>query len=186
MNRIHSVAVSAALIVWSLPLARAGSKPSKPKDASAVAQAKAIFEQIDASSAEIAEVAEGLETMAKGRRDPEMHLEGLDTLKQDVNSIGSELSSLDAERASLAPWEVEALDRTTSLMHDVATHAEQAIETFSADRDRLWATSYPADTAKAAEDANQVKTLLAHYLKLAKVHEREDRLEHDLSGSQQF
>lgn len=182
MNRIYSVAVSAALIVWALPLAQARSKP---KDASAAVQAMAIFERIDASSAEIADVAGQLEERSKGQGDWEMHLEGLATLKQDVNSIGRELSSLDAERASLASWEVEALDRTTSLMHDVATNTEKAIETYNSDRSHLWATSYRTDTAKAAEEADQVKTLLTGYLKLAKAREREDRLEHDLKVAPQ-
>ena len=183
MNRSTFVAVSAALIVWSLPLAQAGPKA---KDASPAVQARAVFQEVDASSAQIADVAEQLSERAKRQADPQLHAEGLDTLKEDVNSIGSELSSLDAERASLAPWEVEALDKTISLMQQVAANAEKAIEIYNSDRNRLWATAYPADTAKAAEEADQVKTLLSGYLKLAKARERGDRLEHDLKPAPQF
>src|SRR5882724_943019 len=112
MYRIYSVAVSAALIMWAMPLAQARSKP---KEAPAAVQAIAIFEEIDSSSGEIADVAEQLEERSKGPADSEPFLDGLDTLRQDVNSIGKRLSSLEAERDSLAAWEVEALDRATSL-----------------------------------------------------------------------
>ena len=182
MNRIYSVAAATVFILWALPMVQARSK----KDASVAAQARGIFEQIETSSAEIADVAEQLEERSKGTTDPEIHLEGLDTLRFDVNSIGHELKALDAERASLAPWEIEALDRTTSLMQDVAANAEKAIETYNTDRNHLWSTSYPAVTGKASDEADQVKTLLTGYLKLAKAHQQMDRLEHDLSVSPQF
>lgn len=183
MNRFYSVAVSTALIVWALPLAQARSKP---KDTSVAVQAMSIFEEIEAGSGEIADVADQLEERSKGPADPQMYLEGLDTLKSDVNSIGKELKTLDEERASLSPWEVEALDRTTSLMLDVAENTEKAIELYNSDRNHLWSTSYPAITAKAYDEADQVKTLLAGYLKLAKAHDRVDRLEHNPSVSPQF
>jgi hypothetical protein len=182
MSRIYSVAVSTALIVWALPLAQSRSKP---KDASVEVQAIGIFEEIEASSAEIADVADQLASRAKGPTDSEIYLDGLDTLKFDVNSIGRELKTLDDERASLAPWEVEALDRTISLMQDVAGNAEKAVETYNSDRSHLWATSYPAITGKASDEADQVKTLLSAYLKLAKGRAREDRLEHDLKVAPQ-
>ena len=125
-------------------------------------------------------------SVSKGPADPDIYLKGLDTLRFDVNSVGRELKALDAERASLASWEIEALDRTTSLMQDVATNAEKAIETYKTDRNHLWATSYPAVMGKASDEADQVKTLLAGYLKLAKAHQQMDRLEHDRSASPQF
>jgi hypothetical protein len=182
MNRIYSVAVSTALIAWVLPLAQARSKP---KDASVEVQAMGIFEEIEASSAEIADVADELAARSKGPTNPEIYLDGLDTLKLDVNSIGRELKTLDAERASLAPWEVEALDRTTSLMQDVAANAEKAMETYNSDRNHLWATSYPVIAGNASDEADQVKALLSGYLKLAKTHAQENRLEHDLKVAPQ-
>jgi len=182
MYRIYSVAVSAALIMWAMPLAQARSKP---KEAPAAVQAIAIFEEIDSSSGEIADVAEQLEERSKGPADSEPFLDGLDTLRQDVNSIGKRLSSLEAERDSLAAWEVEALDRATSLMQDVAANTEKAIQLYNSDRNHLWATSYAADEAKASEEADQVKTMLTGYLKLAKARTQEDRLEHDLKVAPQ-
>ena len=174
MKRIQSIALSFALVALPFTLARAGSKPGNAMSA------KALFEQIDLNSAEIADVAQRMEEQAKSAQDPQAHIVDLDTLRNDVNSVGNELTMLDAERSSLAPWEVEALDRATTLMADVAANAEKAIETFNSDRNHLWATAFPAETAKASSEADEVKTLVSGYLKLAKAREQETRLENSL------
>jgi hypothetical protein len=174
MNRFNFASLSIALTLWALPVAYAHPKPT---DASVPVQAMAIFEQIQASSADIADVADRLEQNAKIPAETEMPREGLDTIKGDVNSIGSELKTLDEERASLSPWEVEALDRTISLMQEVAADTQKAIETYNSDRGRLWSTPYDSLMTNAYEEANQVKTLLTGYLKLAKARDRVERLE---------
>ena len=183
MNRIHFAAVSTALIMCELPLVQARAKSG---EASAAAQGIAIFEQIEATSDEISEVAWQLGERSKGPVDSEVYRGSLDMLKSGVNAIGRELKTLDAERASLAPWEVEALDRTTSLMMDVAASTENAIETYNSNQNRLWTTSYPAFTEKASEEAHQVKIILSGYLKLAKAHQQMDRLEPGPSTSPQL
>ena len=60
---------------------------------------------------QVADVAEQLGVRSMRPTDPEIYLGSMDKLRFDVNSIGRELKILDAERASLASWEVEALDR---------------------------------------------------------------------------
>jgi hypothetical protein len=179
MNSIHSAALSFALVLLPLGPARAGSNPGNP---SAVIQAKAIFEDIETTSAEISDVAERLEERAQGPGDEQGAIEGLDALKAEVNRIGSDLSTLEAERASLAPWQVEALDRTTSLMLDIAANSDKAIETYNTQRNHLWATAFPVETAKAANEADEVKTLLSGYLKLEKARGQEERLERSLKA----
>jgi hypothetical protein len=176
MKRVHFLAASAVLILWSVgPVSGA----PKPRGASS-AGAKMIFEQIDAWSGTIADEAFQLGAMARSERSPESHLEGLATLRADVNSIGAEIQSLEAERDSLSGWEAKALDQITPLMQDVADKAEKAIQTFNTDRQRLWATSYAADTETISKDAGEVATLLRDYLKLAKAQQQESQLEHRL------
>ena len=175
MNRIYSVAASAALILWSVAPVSGARKPDSP-----ATEAKGMFQQIDEWSADVAESAFRLNELAKDNRDPESHLEGLAVMREDINRIGSELQSLDAMRASLSPWEVKALDQTLPLMHDAADNAEKAIQTFNSDRQRLWATAYVDDTAQVYKDTDQVASLLRDYLKLANTRDREERLQHNL------
>lgn len=103
-----------------------------------------------------------------------------------INLIGSELQSLDNMRDSLSPWEAKALDQTLPLMREAADNAEKAIQTYNSDRQRLWATSYVDDTAHVFKDTDQVASMLRDYLKLAKIREREERLERGLGGASGF
>jgi hypothetical protein len=182
MKRLNLLAASTALLTWSLA-AQAAPRSTPPYSS---AQAEATLGQIDEWSANIADTAFHLSDMAQHQLDPQSHLEGLDNLKHDINWIGVDVSVLEAERNSLAAWEVQALDQIVPLMHDAAANAEKAIQTFNSDRRRLWATSYVEDTAKIAEDTNKVAALIHNYLKLEKTQEREQRIERDLGSAGQF
>jgi hypothetical protein len=179
MKRIYSLAASAVVMLWSLAPAHAAPKPKSPST-----EAQSILEHIDASSASIADTAFRLGALVKDNRDPEAQLDGLDEIKTDINKIGGELQSLEAERDSLSTWEGKALDQILPLMHDAADNAEKAIQTYTSDRQRLWATSYADDTARIYKDADHVATLLRNYLKLAKTREKESRIEQSLGEGQ--
>jgi hypothetical protein len=175
MNRIYSVATSAALLLCSVAPASGARKPDPP-----ATEAKGLLQQIDEWSADVAESAFRLNALARDERDPESHLEGLAVVREDINQIGSELQSLEAMRTSLSPWEAKALDQALPLMHDAADNAEKAIQTFNSDRQRLWATAYVDDTAQVSKDTDQVASILRDYLKLAKTRDREERLQQSL------
>ena len=177
MKRIYSVTASAALVAWSL--APANGAP-KPKNESPSTEAQVILAHIDGQSATIADTAFMLGEMAKAARDTELHFQGLAVIREDVNRIGSELRSLEAERDSLSGWEREALDQIVPLMHTVARSAQNAILTFNSQRSRLLVTDYVDDTALVSKDADEVATLLRGYLKLANAQEEESRLDHSL------
>jgi predicted transcriptional regulator len=173
MNRRYFPA-AAILMLAALPLAHGAAKPAE--------DARTKLKEIDAMSANVSDEAFHLNAMAQSQMDPRSHLERLDAVKEEVNQIGRELQSLEAERDSLAPWQVQALAETTELMHQVADHAEKAIQTFQTDRQHLWATPYVAETEAISGEAARVSTLLHNALKLADVRERELRLEQTLSA----
>lgn len=180
MKRMQSIAAPAVLMLWCLVPAHATPKIKNETPP------QSIFEQIDALSAEVADTADSLADMARRQRDPRAHLEGLDVLRADINRIGSELQTLEAERSSLSPWEDKALDRILPLMHDAAENAEKAIQAYTSDEARLWASSYVDDTARIFKDSDEVATLVRDYLKLAKTREKERRMEQslgDVAGS---
>ena len=68
-------------------------------------------------------------------------------------------------------------------MQEVAANTEKAIQIFQSDRNHLWATPFPAETAKVFGDAERVKELLDGNLKLATVREQEQRIENTPDGS---
>jgi hypothetical protein len=107
-------------------------------------------------------------------------------MKSDVNNIGRELGSVEAERGSLDEWENKAFDEILPLMEEIAANTQKIILTYASDRSHLWATSFYEDSAKVFNEAQEVKGLLDGYLKLASVHQQEQRLESkvaELSGA---
>ena len=174
MKRVNFLAASAAILLWSL--APAVGAP-KGRAESPATQAETVLEQIDGWSAAVADSADHLGSLADRKLDPLSHLDDLDTLRVDINKIGSGLQTLEAERDALAPWEAKVLDQIAPLMHDAADNADKAIQTYNSDRRRLWATSYASDTAQIFNDAERVSSLLHDYLRLEKMQEKEQRIE---------
>jgi hypothetical protein len=179
---MFSLVAATALIALSVGPGFGARKPTVAPST----EAKTMFEQIDEWSGDVADAAFQLGEMAKSGRDPESHLEGLAVLRDDVNNIGGELRSLEAERGSLSEWEAKALDQIMPLMQDAADNAEQAIQTYNSGRQHLWSTSYPDETARIFKDTDQVAALLRNYLRLANTREKEQRLEHRLGEASGF
>ena len=183
MKRVNFLSASAALLAWSLGPAQAAPRS---KAASSPAGVEATLDQIDEWSAAVADASFRLSDFAQRQLDPESHQPGLDVLKDNINKIGKDLKVLEAERGSLAAWEVQALDRIAPLMKDAADNAQNAIQTFNSDRSHLWATSYVDDTAKVAQEADKVSALIRDYRRLEKTQEKEQRIERDLGDAAQF
>lgn len=181
MRRIYTAAASVALIMFSGP---AGQAAWKPKDESPTVQARTMLEQVESLSGSLAVTADGLSMRAKSQADPQSELDALNDIKDDVNQMGRDLRILEREQAELDKWESDAVDEIMPLMQNVAANTDKAIQTFQSDRNHLWATAFPAETAKVSDDAERVKELVDGHLKLAKVREQEQRLENKLDVNQ--
>jgi len=173
MKTIYSAAISVAVAVC---FASAGQAAAKPNDNSPATQARVTLEQVDSLTASIADSADWLAMWAKSPERLEGQLDRLDLLREDVNKAGRELQLLGTERESLAEWESRAFDEVLPRMQDIAANTEKAIEAYNSNRNHLWTTSFPEETAKIFEDAKQAKEMLDGYLKLAAVREQEQRL----------
>jgi hypothetical protein len=184
LNRIYLLASSTALLLWAV-----GSAHGAPKsgDKAPSAEAKLIFEDINATSATISDIAFRLGQMVRtGDMHCEAHFDGLSSIKEEVNRLGREIQSLEEEHDSLSAWEIPVLDQITPLMHEVANNTERAIKTFTPETEGPSARTYVEETDSIAKYAEEVTILLREYLKLEKTREKQLRLERTLgeaSGS---
>ncbi len=178
MKRVYCLAVTALLVLWSATSAY--SAPSA-KAKSPSYRAKATLEEVEARSASISEDAFALSEMAKeGGMDLEAHSEGLNRIRENVNRVGRDLQSLEADRGSLSAWEIRTLDQVAPLLHEVADNTGKAIKTFTPEVAGPSARSYVQDTSKIAKYAEEAKILLLNHMKLEKTQEKERRIEHSL------
>jgi len=167
---------SALLIASSLSMAQVPGG----KSASATA-VKETLKDIQESALAAADEAEHLEQfIANPAYSPESHLDKLMALKEEVNRMGRDVGSLEAERDSLAPWEQQALDKTLPLLKETAANTKNAIEYFNENRTHLWADNYREYANNISRDSEQITKTLKDYLKYAKAHDQELHLEQSL------
>ena len=159
---------SAMLITLSLPLAHAGvGMPGTitVADLAKETLAKKTLKRAQASAAAVADEADELRRIANSMFSPDWHLDKLTALKGEVNRMGQEISSLRAERESLAPWEQQAVDEVLPLLQATAANTESAIEYFNENRDRLWMETYRDYADRVWRGSDQIAKILKNYLK---------------------
>lgn len=180
MNRTCFMA-AAAVVLWTLTPGAASAKAN-----TTAARAEVTLEEIGTRSADVAAIMDELSGESAQQLSRDSHAAGLDSVKEMINKIGRDLQTLDAERDSLAPWEVNALSQVLPLMRDAADHVSNAIKMLSSEPGHLWGTSYSSDLSSARDDARKAEALIRDYVKLQGTQAKELRLEHELGASGQF
>jgi hypothetical protein len=89
--------------------------------------------------------------------------------------MGREIQTLEDERGTLSPWQVQAVDRSLPLLKEVAANTQQAISYFN-NNGHLWTAQYREYVKNIWSDSEQVSRNLKNYVALARVHNREQRL----------
>jgi len=181
---------TAMLITLSLPLAQA--RVGMPgtitvADLARETAAKKNLTRAQASAGAMADEADQLRRIANPMFSPDSHRDKLTALKGKVNQMGQEISSLRAERESLAPWEQQAIDEILPLLQATAENTESAIEYFDAHGDRLWLETYRDYADHIWQGSDQIAKILKNYLKYDRLRDQEVYAEERIrAASQRF
>jgi len=176
MTKKNISITTAMLITLSLPLAQAGVEMPGTVTVADLARetlAKRTLERAQASAAAVADEADQLRRIANPVFSPDSHRDKLTALKGKVNRMGQEISSLRAERESLAPWERQAIDEILPLLQATAENTESAIEYFNEHGDRLWMETYRDYADRIRQGSEQIAKILRNYLKYDKLRDQE-------------
>ena len=176
-----SISITSALLItlW-LPVAQAAVNTTGSITVAELAKetlAKKTLKQVQASAAVVANEADQLRRMGSSKWSPDTHLAKLMALKGEVNRMGQEISSLKAERESLAPYEQQALDNVLPLLQATAENTGSAIEYFNQNGDRLWTKTYRSYADRVWQDSEQIASTLKDCLKYDKLREQEAQAE---------
>lgn len=175
---------SAVLITLWLSVAQAAGKSSDEGTGAAsntMSQAKETLKQIEVRAAAAADEADHLRRLIKNSStSPESKIVSLDVLKNDINTMGREISSLEAERGSLAAWEQQAVDKAVPLLKEAAANVGNAIKYWNDSGTHLWTEDFLGYAERAYLQSRQVATTLNDYLKYEKLRNQEGRLEENL------
>jgi len=168
------------LATLSFPLAYATGTMSHTIS---VDEAKRTLKKLQVSAAVMEEEADELRAIISSpESDPESSLFRLILIKEQVNRMGKELNSLETGRQSLTDWEQRAVDHALPLLQATAAATQSAIEYYNANRAHLWTEpSRDGSADRIYEESKQLATTLRNYLKSDKLHNQEQRLNHDLA-----
>ncbi len=179
---------SAMLITLSLPLAHAGvGMPGTitVADLAKETLAKKTLKRAQASAAAAADDADQLRRIANSMLSPDSHLDKLTALKDEVNRMSQEISSLRAERGSLTPWEQQAVDEVLPLLQATAANTESAIEYFNENKDRLWMETYRDYADRVWQGSDQIAKTLKNYLNSDRLLDQEVYVEERIRADSQ-
>jgi hypothetical protein len=176
MTKKNISIAAAMLITLSLPLAQAGvGMPGTitVADLARETVARKTLTRAQASAGAVADEADQLRRIADPMFSPDSHRDKLTALRGKVNRMGQEISSLRAERESLAPWEQQAIDEILPLLQATAENTESAIEYFNAHGDRLWMETYRDYADRIRQGSDQIAKILKNYLKYDRLRDQE-------------
>ena len=181
---------TAILITLSLPLAQAGVGMPGTITVAELARetaARKTLTRAQASACVAADEADQLRRIADPMFSPDSHRDKLTALKGKVNRMGQEISSLRAERESLAPWEQQAIDEILPLLQATAENTESAIGYFNEHGDRLWLETYRDYADHIWLGSDQIAKILKNYLKYDRLRDQEVYAEERIrAASQRF
>jgi hypothetical protein len=176
MRRFVVIAASAVLMTSSIGVAYAApsSMNGSAREAKEVRATLALMDQQIASVSD--EAFKMNHAVYRDYDDPEFQSDELTQVGETVNKVGRELAAIEAERASIPQWEAAAVDQVLPIMHNVAAESTQAIRTFDAGQDALFANGYAAETNDISSDALKAAQLLHHDIELGQTQAKEARL----------
>jgi hypothetical protein len=105
----------------------------------------------------------------------EVHAQRLQALKDDVNEMGRILTRLDDRRASLSAPDRDSLDRAGTILKDMATNSQAAIQFLNADQQNFWQSSYRKNVSNLSNESTQLASSLDHAIALDKARMKDKR-----------
>lgn len=113
----------------------------------------------------------------------ESHARNLDYLKEDINTMGAALATLERMRDNLTPAEREEIDRTAPLLRQMASDTSSAIRLIAEVNGDTWRPSYQKSVADLVAASGRLSKTLKEFEEVARLREKETHLQKDLGLS---
>gem|GEM_PF-1389177 len=159
-----SITLTAAIasLITLAPQMMAGT----PGSVSIAQGAQQTLKEMKLTAAMAAEKAEQIDFYSvENKASPDAYLTPLNALRDDVNTMGKQIASLEAQRDSLRPWEQKAVDKVLPLMRDAAANAQNTIHYFNENHLHLWSPDYQKLATSVERDSRQIASTINTYLK---------------------
>jgi hypothetical protein len=102
----------------------------------------------------------------------ESHTRQISLIKEHINKAGELLSELHANRENAAPWQKQAIDQITPLLHELASNTGAAIEHLAKNPTRLHDLAYKDYVAANYHTAEKLVALIGNYIDYGEASEK--------------
>jgi hypothetical protein len=144
-------------------------------------EASSLLREIRADAEQVQDQAELLRRYSlETSRTWESHADTLMAIRDKVNEMGSKLCRLETIRASALPWQREAIDRAAVMVREMAANTKQAIDFLNQNQDRFFDPEYRQYAANLDQESTRLSQTIGEFEQLAKVRQRERRLDKEL------
>jgi hypothetical protein len=180
-----AAAVMAALAVPVMGAAVHECVPGKTTAASYTwdfkAEANTIFQDLEILARQARNNADELNTFDRGSGvDWETQAAQLNTLRDEVNEMGTRLCRLEQIRRVLAPWQQAEVDRIAQSVQLMADNTDDAIVFLDAHQDELWLPAYQKYGHNLYKDSDSLAESLGNAVTYANVSKEYRDLRHKL------
>jgi len=158
-------------------------KATAPQPAPDV-QALNLLTEIREPAADAAEHAARLESLGwQTAIDWSTHAGHLEEIKADINDMGRQLKELEGLRAQATPVEREVIERTGTLLREMAANTTSAIQFLNATPRQLVTRSYQAYLTNLVNESERLSDTVSHFVEFARLSDKERSLRKTLDNA---
>ena len=136
------------------------------------AEASRLLGEVRSMAHELNRDAATLASYTRGRLSTKSHADRLSRAKHNVNAIGDRLNSLQTMKASVAPWQQEAIDSLAPVAAKLASSTQAAIVHLNENPGQLFVPSYTGHLSAIAENADRMQESVNVFLDAAGTQDR--------------
>jgi hypothetical protein len=164
-----TLAVVLTAFLANSPIARAVEPGANEAVSKTLAEAKN-------QAIQIKDDAQLMETFTWSNVDDKTQGVVVNQVREHVNTLGRQLATLKAERASAEPWQKTAIDRIAPLLSDLSSDTEMVIDQLNGTNGRLNFKDYKELLEAHADESTELATLISDFVDYGRTKERLARL----------
>jgi hypothetical protein len=170
---IHATLLAATLILCFIPKLRAIERQDS-------AEVTGLLSQAAQEAAQLSRDADDMESLLHSDVSWQSHADMLNRIREDVNTLGKTVASLNTTYASGSEWQQEAVDRILPLLRELASNTTAAINHLNANQTRPTTPDYVNYLHENAETAHQLADVTSDLVKYAKSRTTLEKMENKL------
>jgi hypothetical protein len=124
----------------------------------------ALFSDVKTEAVQLKDDADVMKSFTHSTMSWQSHATKVNEIGDHINAVGKLLAKLENAKSDASPWQIEAIDRITPLMKELASNVQSTIDHLNQKPRALHTTQYVDYVAANYEMASTVTELISDYV----------------------